>query len=702
MRDSSRKFLLGLCFFAVVAFLWWFFEGAHLLTLDNILGAEEALREKVANAPFESAFFYFIFYIFITSLSLPGAAVLTLVGGAFLGLVKGFLLVSFASTIGATLACLLSRYFFRESVKNKFPLLLRKINEGLEREGGFYLFSLRMVPLVPFFALNAVMGVTQFPLVKFYIISQIGMLPGTFLFVYAGTQIGKITSLSDVLSPTLILSLTILGLLPLLSRRLLSCLRFLKLKRPRSYDYNLVIIGAGSGGLIAAYMAALLRAKVLLVEKDRMGGDCLNTGCVPSKALLSSAKKAFFQREGRAIDFKKVKASVEKAIKTIEPHDSVARYESLGVEVIRGEAKFMSPFVVQIGDRMVTARNSIIATGASPFVPEELRGLLSSRVLTSDTVWNLEELPENLVVLGGGAIGVELGQAFSRLGSKVVILEKAQRLLPQEEPEHSLRLQEVLSSEGVGVETEFEFERVDPENLFISGKNKRGESLNLPFSHLLLALGRVPNTQGLGLEEIGVKLDSNQRLQCDEFLKVRPFEHIYACGDVIGPHLFTHSASHQAWHSVINALFGFLKSTRVDYSLIPRVVYTEPEVASVGLTEFKAQQEGIDVEVTSYDMKQLNRAIVEGAEVGVLKILTVKGGHKILGASACAPGAGELISQLSLMMRNGLGMNHILRTVYAYPTWSESLKLAAGQWKRERTPQWAGPLLQNFHRWRRH
>ena len=710
LRLLSLLILMGL----VAAF--FIFDLQRFLTLES-LKAQQAAIDAYRNAhPWLAALWYGLIYIAVTALSLPGAAVLTLAGGAVFGLLWGTVIVSFASSIGATLAFLVARFVLRDWVRRHFGDRLRAIDEGIRRDGPFYLFTLRLVPVFPFFVINLAMGLTAMPVRTFYWVSQVGMLPGTVVYVNAGTQLARIESAGDILSPPLLGSFALLGLFPWIAKWLVEKVKARRIlarwPRPRRFDRNLIVIGAGSAGLSSAYLAAVMKANVTLVEKDRMGGDCLNTGCVPSKALIRTTRLLAQIRRAGALgirkaeaefDFAEVMERVRQVIKTVEPHDSVERYTQLGVEVLQGEAEIVSPWQVKVktadGERMLTTRAIIIATGARPFVPP-IPGLEEVGYVTSDTVWNLRVLPKRLLVLGGGPIGCELSQCFARLGSQVIQVEKNSRLLGREDPEASQMVMDRFRAEGIDLRLEHLVVRFlweNGEKILLA--EHQGQEVRIPFDQVLVAIGRTANTEGFGLEELGISLTDRGTIEINEYLETR-YPNIYACGDVAGPFQFTHTAAHQAWFAVVNALLGDFKKSRVDYSVIPWATFTEPEIARVGLNEQEAKARGIPHEVSVYPLKELDRAIADGETEGFVKVITPPGKDRILGVTIAGEAAGELIAEFVLAMKHGLGLNKILGTIHIYPTLAEANKYVAGVWRRAHTPQWLMGLLARYHRWR--
>ncbi len=720
-----KKRLLLLLVLALVA--GFFASGLHRqLDLDTLKAGMAGFAAWREASPVLVAALYFAAYVAVTALSLPGAAVMTLAGGALFGLGWGLLIVSFASTIGATLAFLVSRHLLRDSVHARFGARLRAIDEGIARDGAFYLFSLRLVPAFPFFLINLLMGLTPIRTRTFYWVSQLGMLPGTLVYVNAGTELGAVDSLAGVLSPGLVASFVLLGLFPLLARWMVERVQARRVyagwQRPARFERNLVVIGAGAAGLVTSYIAAAVKAKVTLVEAGRMGGDCLNTGCVPSKALIRSARLAHQIRHADRyglepgepeIDFRRLMARVRAVIRKIEPHDSVERYSALGVEVLQGRARIVDPWTVEValnegGTRRLSTRSIVIATGARPTVPD-LPGLEAVGYLTSDTVWDafaaLDAPPRRLLVLGGGPIGCELAQACARLGSQVVLVGRAPQLLPREDADVGAFARAALEADGVEVLTGVAALRCEQETaaggtdkfLVVADLASGGER-RIAFDTLLCAVGRSARLEGFGLEALGIPTGAT--VATDDFLQTR-YPNILAAGDVAGPLQFTHVAAHQAWHAAVNALFGHLRRFRVDYRCVPHTTFTDPEVARVGLNETEAHARGIAFEFTRYDLAELDRAITDGADRGFVKVLTVPGKDRILGATIVGEHAGELLAEFVLAMKHGLGLNKLLGTIHAYPTFAEANKSVAGEWKRAHAPQRVLRWLERHHAWRR-
>ena len=663
--------------------------------------------------PWLTALIYFCAYVLVAALSLPGAAILTLVGGAVFGLAAGFWLVSFASSIGATLAFLISRFLLRDWVQKRFGAYLGAVNRGIEKDGAFYLFSLRLIPVIPFFVINLVMGLMPIRIGVFYLISQLGMVAGTLVYVNAGAELGAVESLSaaGILTPGVVLSLLLLAAFPFVAKMLVGRVQqwrvYRAYQKPARFDTNLVVIGAGSAGLVSAYIAAAVKARVTLIEKHRMGGDCLNTGCVPSKALIRAAKAVKEVRQAEElgveageprVDFSKVMDRVRQVVATIEPHDSVERYTALGVDCIEGHARIVSPWQVDVDGRTINTRNIVIATGARPFVPP-VPGLTEIDYLTSDNLWALDALPERMLVMGGGPIGCELAQAFARLGSQVTLVDMMPRLLPREDEDVSRFIAQRFEQEGIslmlGYEvSEFESSAGEPVAVL-----KRGtDTSRVAFDRVLVAVGRRANTDGLGLSAMNVELNNDGTLQVNEYLQTR-YPNIVACGDVAGPYQFTHTAAHQAWYAAVNTLFGRFRKFRVDYSVIPWVTFTDPEVAHVGLSEQQAIEQGVSYEVTRYDLGDLDRAIADNSAHGFVKVLTPNGKDKILGATIVGERAGDMLTEFVSAMKQGTGLNKLLGTIHVYPTISEANKFVAGEWKRAHAPKRLLDWVARYHRW---
>ena len=709
----SKTKILVIVALAIALGCFYFFGLGRFITLGFVQSQILALQEfRETNFPL-AAVLYFLVYVVITAFSIPGAIIVTLLGGAMFGLLWGTLLASFASSIGATAAFLIARLLLRDWVQSRFGDSLTPINAGIEKDGEFYLFSLRMVPLFPFFLVNLAMGLTPIRVRSFYCISQLGMLMGTVVYVNAGVEIARISSLSGLVSAPVLASLALLGVFPLIGRAIVNRLKRKKLTkqypRPESFDANVVVIGGGSAGLVAAIIAAGSKAKTVLIEKDKMGGDCLHTGCVPSKTLIRSGRIMSYIRRAEEfglmgataqVDFAAVMERVQSVIKTIEPHDSVERFSSLGVECVQGEAFIKSPYEVAVGERTITTRSIIVATGARPLIPE-VTGLEDTGYLTSDTIWKLRELPKRLLVVGAGPIGCELAQAFNHLGSQVTQVDMAERIMPREDAEVSAAVTTQFEKDGITVLTEHSLCHFFTE----SGQKKvevsnNGETRVLEFDQVLIAAGRKPNTENFGLAELDLALTPSGTIEINSAMQTS-YPNIYACGDVAGPYQFTHMASFQAYFASLNALLGGLWRLRANYRVVPWATFTNPEVARVGLSEQEAQQHKIGYELTRYELDHHDRALADGEAHGFVKVLTVPGTDRILGVSIVGYHASELIGEFVFSMTHGLGLKKISAVTHIYPTLSESNKFAANAWRSARLPEKYFPYIERFFRWQR-
>ncbi|MEX2524239.1 MAG: FAD-dependent oxidoreductase [Gammaproteobacteria bacterium] len=715
MRNFKIPGLIVLVLLVIGAYFYFGLD--ELLTLESLKSSLDEFRNYAKAHPLLVFGGFFLLYVIVTAASLPGAAIMTIAAGALFGLLAGVVLVSFASSIGATLAFLIARFLLRDSVQKRFGRRLKKINEGVEKDGAMYLFTLRLVPAFPFFVINIVMALTPIRTWTFYWVSQVGMLAGTIVYVNAGTQVARIENTGDLLSPQLIGAFVLLGLFPWIARGITNFVQARRVyrgwRKPKHFDRNLIVIGAGSAGLVTAYIAAAVKAKVTLIERDAMGGDCLNTGCVPSKTLIRSARQAHELKQSKqygvhagddvSVDFPAVMKRIHDVIQRIAPHDSIERYTDLGVDVRTGSARLVSPWEVMIegenGSEHLTARHIVIATGGSPMVPP-IPGLDEIPYLTSENLWELKEQPRRLLVLGGGPIGCELAQSFARLGSEVTLVEMMDELLGREDSEAGALLAESMEADGVNLLLGHKAARfvVEDGERVLYTESEAGQQ-RIVFDEVLVAVGRRGNTGGLDLERLGIETRGNGTLELNDYLQTR-YPNILACGDVAGPYQFTHTAAHQAWFAAVNALFGIVKKFRADYSVIPAATFTDPEVARVGLNEKEAREAEVEYEVTRYGLDDLDRAIADGTDRGFVKVLTPPGSDRILGVTIVGAHAGDLIAEYILAMRHGLGLNKILGTIHIYPTMAEANKFAAGQWKQAHKPEWALKCLERFHAWR--
>jgi pyruvate/2-oxoglutarate dehydrogenase complex dihydrolipoamide dehydrogenase (E3) component/uncharacterized membrane protein YdjX (TVP38/TMEM64 family) len=690
----ARPLLFGLLVIILIAILTQI--GSHTLTLANLQQHTARLRATIADHPLLSIAAYFALYIAATALSIPGAIILTLGAGALFGVIEGSILVSFASSIGASLAFLTARFLLRDGALARFPGLFARIDQGIARDGALYLLSLRLAPVVPFVAVNLLAGLTQLSLRRFYLASQIGMLPATLIYVNAGASLSTLGQHGAILTPRLIIGLLLLAALPIATPVLRTSITarrtYAGFTRPKHFDRNLIVIGAGAAGLVSAYVARAVRAKVTLIEAARMGGDCLNTGCVPSKALLHAAR--------HGADFATARAAAHAAISAIAPHDSVARYQSLGVDVRRGHATIETPWSVAINGETLSTRAIIIAAGAEPFVPP-LPGLADSPFATSETLWDIDALPARLVILGGGPIGCEMAQAFARLGSQVTLVEMADRLMLREDDAVSAAMVTLLARDGVTIRTGHRAIAVDKHgDTFSLRTDHAGGIADIPFDRILVAIGRKPRVTGYGLERLGVPLGKSGTIETGEALQTR-FPNIYACGDVAGPYQLTHMAGYQGGLAALNALLAPFWRFKPRYHAVPAVTYTSPEIARVGINEREAKAQAIAFEITHYEFSELDRAIAEGDTEGFITVLTRKGSDQILGATIVGTQAGEILTGFTLAMQHKLGLKKLMGAIYPYPTRCEAIRAVAGQWRQNHTSRRNLARLDHFHRWRR-
>lgn len=705
---------------AIVAIISIFIglDGHKLLTLANLQSHQASLAQWIEVNLLLAVAGYTAIYVLVTALSLPGAVIMTLAGGAFFGNIYGLLAVSLASTVGASLAFLVARFLMRDTLRSRYRETVAKMDRGVEKDGAFYLATLRLVPVFPFFLINLAMGLTSMKLRTYALVSWVAMLPGTFIYVNAGTQLGQIQSTSDIVSADLLISFALLGIFPLIAKFVVGFIRrrrvYANWQKPESFDYNLLVIGGGSAGLVSAYIAAAVKAKVALIEKHKLGGDCLNTGCVPSKALIRSAKAADTMRHANRYglesvpvkgSFKNIMNRVKDVVTKIEPHDSPERYQKLGVDCIFGEASFISPWELEVKHNdgrteRLTARSIVVATGGKPAMPP-IPGLADMNPLTSDNLWDLEEQPQRLLVLGGGPIGSELAHAFARLGTQVTQVERDDRLLAKEDLDVSEVVKKQFEADGIDLRLNHaatKFCTEDGEK--VAYCDHKGQQVRIPFDQVLVAVGRSANTAGLNLNRIGIEPLPNGTVPVEDDMSLR-YPNVFACGDVAGPYQFTHAASHQAWYAAVNGLFGQFKRFKVDYRVMPWVTFTSPEVARVGLSEAEAKEQGVAYELTRYGLDDLDRAIADSDDYGFIKVLTPPGKDKILGAVVVGAHAAEILAEFTLAMKHGLGLNKILGTIHPYPTWNESAKYAAGEWKRANAPETILRLLEKLHGWRR-
>lgn len=464
------------------------------------------------------------------------------------------------------------------------------------------------------------------------------------------------------------------------------------------YDYHVAIIGAGSAGLVVASGCANIGAKVALFEKDKMGGDCLNFGCVPSKSFLRSAHIADFIKNSEdfgiessinKIDITKVMKRVKSVIDEIAPHDSKERYEKLGVDVFSEEAFLADNHTIKTDNINITAKYIVIATGSGPLVPP-IPGLKDVPYLTNKNIFNIQALPEHLIVLGGGPIGLELGQGFRHLGSDVTIIDMLPSIFPKDDPEVAPILEKHLIKDGLKLEFNSKIIEVVSENdsvIVVIEKDNKKEKIT--GDAILVSLGRIPSNKNLGLEIIGINTDKKGYIITDKTLKTS-VNNIYACGDVVGPYQFTHMAGYQAGIVVRNIILPI--KSKVNYSTVPWVTYTKPEVAHVGYTEPWAKSEGIYAEKVVISLAEMDRAKAENDKDGFLKLILGKK-NKIIGATMVGEKAGEMIAVASLAIREGLSATNFAGQIFSYPTESEIYKFASYELLKKSLKPWVKKLI---------
>ena len=705
-----KKIILLVTIIITVVISFAVFDIGTLLTLGELKEKQAQLQALVDANPFISVMLFFLGYIIATGISIPGALIFTLAGGALFGLLLGTIIISFASSIGALFAFLITRYFLHDFVQNRYSDQFKVINQKIDEEGIYYLLFLRLVPVFPFVLINLTMALTAIRPLTYYWVSQLGMLPATIVYVNAGTQLAKISSADDILSPSVILALVLLGTFPLLSKFIINMLHrqriYKEYSKPEQFDFNTIVIGGGAAGLVAAYTTRTLQGKVALIEHASMGGDCLNTGCVPSKSILRSANYITGIKNYRALglskasyefEFRDIIHRVHEKISAIEPKDSVNRYTQLGVQCEQGEASLVSPWEVSVDNKILSARNIIIATGAQPSVPD-IKGLAEIPYYTTENIWSLDNLPRHLLIIGAGVIGCELGQAFARLGSQVTMVNHASAILSNEDKDAARLVEDALKNDGIQLYHDFVIQDVSgqQDNYAITGLYK-GQETRLGFSHMLIATGRKASLTGM--TNIGLKTDEHGRLVINDYLQTN-IPNIYACGDVASATQYTHSASHQAWYAAFNALFHPFKKFRCSLDNMPRAVFTDPEIAEIGISEHLAVRQGIPHQVTTFPMDEIDRAITDNTTSGFIKVITADNSDKILGVSIVSEHASELIAEFVLAKTHGLGLNKILQTIHIYPTRSEINRMVAGKWRRSRISARTISLLKKYQAWR--
>lgn len=704
------RWLIVLSFVVIgIAFFW--FDLDKYLTLEMIQSRSGALRDQVHAHPWWAAGVFFTVYAGLTVMSFPGTVVLTLLAGALFGLVEGTILVSFASNIGALIAMLISRFLLQDWVQRRFAAQISSINRGLERDGSFYLFTLRLIPLVPFVLLNPALGLTRVGFWTFWWTTQLGMLPGNLIYVNAGRQLARVREISDILTPSMIGTLVLLAVFPLIATRLLTFYKGRKVYRgwekPTMFEHNIAVIGAGNGGLAAARAAASMKANVALIERGQLGGAALQSGSVPARALMQAANlshglqhsSALGRRLQPQVDFAHVMQQVRRTLD--DAHSALATdiRKETAVTLIDGEAQLTSPWTVTVDGRTITSRAFVIATGSRPCLPE-IPGIDAVEPLTCETLWALDERPERFLILGGNAAACELAQAFQRLGCQVTLAVDGGQLLEQEEPEAQLAILNALHADGVAVLLDhvpqrFEVDEDERRLLCAVGDDVTA----LPFDRVLIALGRRAHIDGLGLEKLQLNLRDDGSLEVDEYLATR-YPNIYAVGAVTDPSCSTQSAIHNAWYAAANGLFAGIKRFVVNDRAVPRVAFTSPEVASVGLTEAQLKLTEQAYEVTQIDLDALEATQLGAGNTGMLKVLTERGRDRILGVTLVGEGASETLAVFVLAMKHKLGLNKLRRTVHINPTLAEVSLAAADAWRRSHSAKRPQSWVERLHRWR--
>lgn len=706
----TRIFIILAFIVAGVCFFW--FDLGEYLTLENIQSRSGALRDQVQAHPWWAGTIFFTAYVALTVLSFPGTVILTLLAGALFGLMGGTLLVSFASNVGALIAMLISRFLLRDWVQRRFAKQIASINRGLERDGSFYLFSLRLIPLIPFVLLNPALGLTRVSVWTFWWTTQAGMLPGNAIYVNAGRQLAKLQSVSDILSPSMIGTLILLAVFPLAATRLMTHYKARKAfrgwQKPKHFEQNLVVVGAGSGGLAAARIAASMKARVALIEHGRLGGAALHSGSVPARILMKAANTAHSLRQSEAlggdthaIDFAQVMKQVRHTLGEAQDRVTADAYRTMGVEVIAGEGRLTSPWTVQVGERSISTRSIVLATGSKPFIPD-IPGLDQADPLTAENLWELERCPGRLLVLGGDRNACELAQALQRLGCQVTLLSEGERLLEGLEPEARDAVCEAMRGDGVEVMLGHVPKQVDcnGDAFRLLCQADEGEELAIPFDRVLVAMGRRVEADNLGLEDLQLKTRDDGSIEVDEYLATR-YPNIFAVGAVSGPDTSIHEAAHHAWFATMNSLFSGMRRLVVSNRVVPVAAFTSPEVAMVGVTEAQAKAAKTEYEVTRLDLDELSLAHLSAGNRGFVKVITERGRDRILGVTFVGENASEALGVFVVAMKHKLGLNKLHRAVHLNPSLAEASVAVAGAWRRAHNAK--RPLIwaERLQRWRR-
>src|SRR6266566_5169264 len=693
-------------------------------------------------------------YIVATVFFIPGS-VLTLGAGAVFGMGLGSVCVSISATLGATAAFLVGRYLARDGIARKIEKneKFATIDRAVAEEGWKIVLLTRLSPVFPFTLLNYAFGLTRVKLSHYVLASWLGMMPGTVMYVYLGSLVnigaghrqrttGELVLYGVGLLATVTVAVPVTrvarkalakkigstetvqtskGIIsapsePVLVRppdthnaRLVSYLHPPDWQNPTpAPSYNLVVIGAGTAGLVTAAGAAGLGAKVALVEKYLLGGDCLSVGCVPSKAVIRCSRAIFDANEaGRfgvrvgapaQADFPAVMERMRKLRADLSPHDSAQRFAKLGVDVFLGEAQFTGPDTIQVAGKTLRFKRAVIATGARALQPP-IPGLTEAGYLTNETVFSLTECPARLAVIGGGPIGCELAQAFQRLGSQVSLFHKNAHLLDREDMDAAALVQKAFIREGIRVFLNAKITRVERN---AGGKilyyEAQGKEETLAVDEILAGAGRAPNVEGLNLETVGVQYDPRKGILVNDCLQTTN-PRIYAAGDVCLTWKFTHAADFAARTVIQNALF--LGRKKVSALTMPWCTYTDPEIAHVGLYERDARERGVEVDTYVRESKEVDRAVLDGEEDGFVKFHVRKGHDDILGATIVARHAGEMISEISVAMAARIGLGKLASVIHPYPTQAEALRQCGDAYNRTRLTRTVKKWMGRWLAWQR-
>ena len=691
MNFSQFRKFLPLIVIIIAMALVFAFGLDEWLNWETLRQHESNLKQTVAQHPVLLGALFVLVYTLVVALSLPAATVLTLSGGLIFGPLWGGGLTIIGATSGACLVFLATRSAFGDFFRKKAGARLQQFQQGFQRDAVSYLLMVRFIPVFPFFLVNIAAALTGVSFITFALTTAFGIAPGTFIYASVGNGIsvvlaqGQAPDLGIIFQPEIFLPLTglgVLSLLPIFIRKIQQVKR-LEEKKKKLIKTDICVIGAGSGGLSVAAGAVQMGARTVLIERDKMGGDCLNYGCVPSKALLAAADAAEQARQATKFgiqtgkikpNYQQVQAHVADVIAEIEPHDSVERFEGLGVQVLKGAARFENANTVQVGTMRVRAKRFVIATGSKAAIPP-IAGLKKVDYLTNETLFDMPEFPTHLLIIGGGAIGVEMAQAHARLGAKVTILER-DRLLPQMDEDVVDILREKLQSEGVECLEGVKIKSVSQTQKLVKVTFSDTDSTHLlTGSHILVAAGRKPQIAGLQLDKAQIDYDA-QGIRVDRRLRTSN-KKIFAIGDVTGLAQLTHAAGYHAGIVIRNALFKL--PARAQHEIMPQAVYTNPELASVGLTEQEARSQNIEHQILISEFSDNDRARAEKSTEGKIKLVLSRKG-KILGATIIGKNAGDLLAVWTLALEQKLTIGAMASTIAPYPTRAEISKRAAGSY----------------------